>query len=134
MSNGFLHAFDAAETATGAAREIALTLQYPGEALTRDGEVNCQTLAVPDQLDAANFVRSVDDPFAQREADAEILQIRRRRQHHDVRQTVVVQGDRTFFRDVVGHPLDSADVLALYADFAKARQFSGRQSGRLRSD
>ena len=134
MSNSLFHAFDAAQAATGAARQIALALQYAGDALTRDVEVNCQSVAVPDQLDAANLVRSANDPFAQREADAEILQIRRRGQHHDVRQTVIMQGDRTFLRDVVSRALDGADVLALHADFAKARQFSGRRRGRLRSD
>ena len=42
MSNSLFYAFDAAQTATGAARQIALALQYLGDALTRDSEVNCQ--------------------------------------------------------------------------------------------
>ena len=134
MSNSLFHAFDAAQATAGATRQIALALQYPREALAGDVEVNRQSVAVPDQLDAANLVRSADDSFAQREADAEILQIRRRGQHHDVRQTVIVKGNRTFLRDVVGGELDSAALLALHADFAQGRQFSGRRSGRLRSD
>ena len=81
-----------------------------GEALAGDVEMNCQSVAVSDQLDAANLVRSANDPFAQREADAEILQIRWRGQHHDVRQTVIMQGDRTFLRHVISRELDGADA------------------------
>jgi hypothetical protein len=118
MSNRLFDALDAAQAATGATRQIALALQDPREALTRDVQVNRQSIAISDQFDAANLIGSADDPFTQREADAEVLQIRRRGEHHHVRQPVIVKGDGTLIRDVVGCRLDGASVLALHADFA----------------
>jgi hypothetical protein len=123
MPHSLFHTFDPAEPATGAAGQIALPLQNPGETLTCEGQMHSKCVTVPRQFDAANLVGSVDDSFAQREADAEILEVGRRSQHDDIRQTVVMKGNRTFFRDVIARALDSAELLALHADFAQARGY-----------
>ena len=51
--------------------------------------------------------------FAQREADRQVLEIRRRGEHHHMRHAVISQRDRHFFGDLIADALDLAVAPAL---------------------
>jgi hypothetical protein len=51
------------------------------------------------QFKTADLARTLHDAFGERKADAEILQIGRRRHHHRMGRSVVAERDRGLFGD-----------------------------------
>ena len=55
-----------------------------------------------------NFIRIGDHAFAQRESDSQVFEISGRSQHHDIRNAVIHERDRSFLCDAISRALDRA--------------------------
>src|SRR5215472_631936 len=107
----------AAQTAADAARKVALLVVELPVAVLRDGDVGLDPVSERAQAHPLEFLALADDPFAQAEAQDEVLDVLRRRHHHDVRRAVVDERDRGLAGDLV---FDGTFVAAFPAAAGKA--------------
>ena len=120
---GLLQGLRPAQTAARASGEIAAPAQQLRKALPGDGNPHLGGVRLGAHFDAADFIRRIHQLFAQRKTAREILQILGRRQHDDMRLTVVQQRHRDF----LGHPVGGVDGAAPHP--AVHRDFDTRAAG-----
>src|SRR5690606_14556206 len=112
-------------TARARAR-VSFTAQQLGEAVSSDADAHLEsTIVVPQSLKGEDLARALDDAFAQGESGSEIFEIRRRSQHHDVRDTVVGQRDGHFLGNLIDNALEPS-VAPPFDDDLRARWGRGR--------
>ena len=101
--NAFRHAdrildvFNAAQPATHAAFEAALHHAVAVQMLFVNREINRQPFFRRQRENALDMGRRRDDPFSQRKAHGEIIEIGRRRHHHRIGRGVEQDRDGNFF-------------------------------------
>ena len=91
----------AAQSAAGAPRQVAPPVLQLLEAFVAERDRDLETQRMRLRRDVVDLRGALDDAFGQAETEREILEVRRRHHHHDVREAVVAERDRRFERDRV---------------------------------
>jgi len=86
--------------------KVAVTIEQRREALRGDVEIDDEGVVDAGHGDRPDLVGGTHDLLAEREADREVLEVGRSREHHDVVDALVPELDRALFRDLVGHALE----------------------------
>src|ERR1700760_264789 len=93
--------FEALNTAQSAS-DRSCDRAAPGNETARPAglqpQANLHSEFALDEFDAVDLVRPLDNPFCDAEANAEILEVRRRRHHDGVSRSVIGQSDPLLFR------------------------------------
>ncbi|EDT02500.1 hypothetical protein BamIOP4010DRAFT_3965 [Burkholderia ambifaria IOP40-10] len=122
-------AFDPADAAAGAAGQRAPVRLQRHERLLRHGEPHFGAAGPAFGFDVEDVGRALDDPFAQREAEAERVEVDRRRHHHGVRDAVEHECNRRLVDDAIDGAQRVAGTMTRHMTRAAAGRIVGAVAG-----
>ncbi len=102
FADRIFRAFRSAQPASGAAGQVASSVQELRKPLPRHRYTDIDRRGAARHFHGPDLFGTCHESLAQREANCEVLEIRRRCEHHDVWNAVIDQCDRNFLRDLVG--------------------------------
>jgi hypothetical protein len=113
--------FNAANPAASAPGQRATALFQPHKAATGKLDLHFKAITGLNHVHAVDILRVLNDAFRKGKADGEQVEIFGRGHHHNVRDTVVDQGNRDFLRQKIGS--DAGNVgRSVYRQFHNARR------------